>query len=48
MLGLTPDQSGFLFQSALQALHLGVLLTAVWLSHSYSVRGLIKRARCHL
>lgn len=48
MLGLTPDQSGFLIQSALQTLHLGVLLTTVWLTHSYGIRGLVKRARCHL
>jgi hypothetical protein len=48
MLGLTPDQSGYLIQSALQTLQLGVLVTTVWLTHSYLIRGLFKRARCHL
>lgn len=49
MLGLSPDQMGHLFDLMRLASEMLLVATLVWLSqHRYTLRGLLKRARCHL
>lgn len=48
MLGLSPDQQGFLIKTALASLVLLYLIGCGWLHTAYTVRGMLKRLRRHL
>lgn len=48
MLGLSPDQQGYLFHAAAICVVLLLGLAPSWWKRQYTLRGLVKRISCHL
>ena len=47
--GITPDQGAFLMKAAWFAVEIISASVALWIySHRYTIKGFIKRMRCHL